>query len=181
MAKRKAAPQPIVVDTNVLIAANGAEPEWEPIAAACADRLASVMNERVLCVDQGGLILEEYGHRLPSRSRSGYGDMFFLWLARQQYNPRHCTQVTLTPREGSRTEFAEFPQLPEELASIIDPSDRKFIAVANAHPDKPPILEATDSKWIGWRDGLAAAGITVELVDEEFLQPYYDRKMGGGQ
>ena len=78
-----------------------------------------------------------------------------------------------------RTHFAEFPALAPECPAI-DPADRKFIAVANAHPDKPPIVQATDSKWIGWREFLVKAGVTVEFIDEPFLQTQYRQKMAGG-
>lgn len=173
--KKKKARTPIVVDTNVLIAANGSDAEWKPIASRCADRLREVMDGSIVCTDSLGLILAEYGNKLPSRSRTGFGDMFFLWLARNRSNGEFCQTVPITPNE---TGFNEFPDLADELAAIIDPSDRKFIAVAHAHPEKPPILEATDSKWIGWKDGLASACITIDFVDEEFLRPYYERKMG---
>lgn len=170
--------KPIVVDTNVLIAANGADAEWKPIASACANRLQSVMDCGVVCVDHSGLILSEYGNKLPSRSRSGFGDMFYLWLAKHRANPSLCEHVTITQLVPPQDGFAEFPKLTKQLAAKIDPSDRKFIAVAHAHPEKPPIVQATDSKWIGWKQGLAATGITIEFVDEAFLQPYYDKKMG---
>lgn len=180
MARRKRAARqsrpPIVVDTNVLIAANGFDPEWKPIASLCADRLQSIMASNVVCSDTLGLILAEYGNKLPSRSRMGFGDMFFLWLARNRFNARCSHTVKITRHETSG--FHEFPKLAKDLAASIDPSDRKFIAVANAHPEKPPILEATDSKWIGWKNGLAEAGITIDFVDEAFLRAIYQRKMG---
>ncbi len=167
--------EPIVVDTNVLIAANGTDAEWKPIAANCADRLQAVMKDNIVCTDSLGLILGEYGRKLPSLSRSGFGDMFYLWLAKHRFNAKHCQAVELTPNESG---FEQFPDVTEDIVSIIDPSDRKFIAVAYAHPKKPPILQATDSKWIGWKDGLAMAGITIDFVDEAFLRPYYEKKMG---
>ncbi len=167
---------PIVVDTNVLIAANALDPEWKPIASLCANRLQSVMDSNVVCSDTLGLILAEYANNLPSRSRSGFGDMFFLWLARNRFNALYSHAVKITPADVSG--FHEFPEVSEELAASIDPSDRKFVAVANAHPQKPPILEATDSKWIGWKGGLAEVGITIDFVDEEFLRPIYERKIG---
>lgn len=178
MAARKQAVadrKPIVVDTNVLIAANGTDPEWRPVASKCANRLQEIIDGNTVCADSLGLILAEYGRNLPSKSRSGFGDMFYLRLASNRFNPAYCHTVAITPRGDG---FEEFPVLAEELAAIVDPSDRKFIAVAHAHPQKPPILQATDSKWIGWTKGLAAAGIAIDFVDEEFLRPYYDRKMG---
>lgn len=45
-----------------------------------------------------------------------------------------------------------------------DPSDRKFLAVAAAHPDRPPVLQALDSKWWGWRAALAPSDVTIHFV-----------------
>ena len=168
---------PVVVDTNVMRAANGQDPEWKPISSACANRLAKIMNAGRICVDTKYLIVKEYGGKL-STSGSGSGDKFFKWLTQNLKNPKNCEQVAITSLNADHTEFAGFPNLKQDLAALIDPSDRKFIAVAHAHPQKPPILQATDSKWIGWKDGLAAAGITVEFIDEAFLRPFYKRKMG---
>jgi hypothetical protein len=167
--------KPIVVDTNVLIAANGTNSEWKPIASRCANRLKAVMDGNTVCTDSSGLILAEYGNKLPSQSRSGFGDMFYLWLARNRFNTEYCQEIAITAKDAG---FEEFPDLSQEIAAIIDPSDRKFIAVAHAHRGKPPILQATDSKWIGWKNALAAVGITIDFVDETFLLPFYQRKMG---
>jgi hypothetical protein len=75
---------------------------------------------------------------------------------------------------GSVLESAEDPECP-----AVDPSDAKFIAVANAHPDKPPIVQGTDSKWIGWRIYLERVGIQVDFIDEPYLRGVYAQKMGG--
>src|ERR1017187_3967651 len=114
--------KPIVVDTNVLIAANGADEEWKPIASACANRLQSVMDGEVVCVDSSGLILREYGNKLPSRSRRGFGDMFYLWLAKHRANPALCEHVPITQLAPPGGGFAEFPALTEQLAAKIDRS-----------------------------------------------------------
>ena len=45
-----------------------------------------------------------------------------------------------------------------------DKSDQKFIAVAHAHPDKPVILQSSDSKWWGWKDALSEVGIDVQFL-----------------
>lgn len=168
---------PLVIDTNVLIAANGAHPASLPVAARCAARLLRAQQQEAICLDTGQRILAEYRRHLPT-GRRGAGDIFYLWLAQRVANPLYCHQVPLSPAPGSQTDFAEFPPLPADLAGSIDPSDRKFIAVAHAHPAKPPILEATDSKWLGWESGLAAAGLRIEFIDREFLRPTYEKKMG---
>lgn len=167
---------PVVVDTNVLLAANGHDPEWKKISSVCANRLTAIKNGGKICVDSHYLIVGEYGNKL-STSRQSPGDMFFLWVAQNLKNSKFCEQVDIEP-DHAKTSFGKFPKLACELAARIDPSDRKFIAVAHAHPQKPQILQATDSKWIGWKKGLAAAGIQVDFVDEKFLHAYYVKKMG---
>ena len=176
--RNSGARQPVVVDTNVMLAANGADKEWLPIRAACAERLSAIKSGSRVCVDSLYLILGEYGHKLPSRSRSGDGDMFYLWVAQNLKNPELCEQVQITPLNADRTQFEEFPAIDPTVLALVDHSDKKFISVAHAHTAKPPIVEATDSKWIGWRDGLAAVGLTVEFIDEQFLRAIYIRKMG---
>jgi hypothetical protein len=64
------------------------------------------------------------------------------------------------------------------LRANFDNSDRKFVAVANAHPDKPEILQATDSKWWGWKDALAKVGITVSFMCPEYVRIKYEEKIG---
>ena len=173
-------PKTIVVDTNVLIAANGSDKEWIQIALKCAQRLKQVQDGETICIDSSRLILREYSRHLPG-ARKGFGDMFFLWLVQNQMNATHCLQVTVNPTNQESTEFAEFPNLGAELTPLIDPSDRKFIAVSHAAPNETPILQATDSKWWGWKAGLAEAGIPVEFIDDEFLRPIYEKKMGKGE
>lgn len=166
----------IVIDTNVLVAANHGDPAWLTITAQCAQRLHRAMQSEVICLDDGQRILDEYRRHLPT-SRRGPGDIFFLWLAQRLFHPASCEQVAITPTQATGDDFEEMPALDPATAAAIDPSDRKFLAVANAHPAKPPILEATDSKWIGWRDALAAQGLHIEFIDEDFLRAIYQHKM----
>ena len=56
------------------------------------------------------------------------------------------------------------------------PSDRKFFAASNAHPGKPPILEAADSKWLGWEEQLEQHGIKVEVLCRAELEAIRKRK-----
>ena len=50
------------------------------------------------------------------------------------------------------------------------PDDRKFIAVAVAHPEKPPILQAVDSQWWDFRDAFRQNGVTVAFICEDDIQ-----------
>ncbi|MGM8715131.1 hypothetical protein [Enterobacter hormaechei] len=70
----------------------------------------------------------------------------------------------------------EFPE--HQGLENFDISDRKFVAVSNAHPKKPCIYQAVDSKWWGWKNALAEVGIEVHFMDENYIQAIYQRKMG---
>ena len=55
---------PVVVDTNVGIAANGDEGAGLQCQLACVDRLEHAIENGVVAVDDGGRIFEEYpAHR----------------------------------------------------------------------------------------------------------------------
>ena len=83
--------------------------------------------------------------------------------------------VTITPLDQEQTQFAEFPP-DAALEAAFDPADRKFVAAANAHPEKPPILESADSKWLGWEPALAAHGIRLEVLCRCELEAIRKRK-----
>lgn len=58
----------------------------------------------------------------------------------------------------------------DELRSVVhDDDDRKFVAVALTFSTPPPIVNATDSDWVGWKDALRKRGIEViQLCPELF-------------
>ena len=58
-----------------------------------------------------------------------------------------------------------------------DLSDRKFIALANMHVEKPPIVEGTDGKWWGYVEAFGRYGITIQFLDEEYAQMMYRKKV----
>lgn len=80
--------------------------------------------------------------------------------------------VSITPVNGSDNEFEEFPDDP--ALNDFDPADRKFIAVACAHLEKPPILQAVDSKWLDFRDAFRQNGVTVTFICEEDIQRLHE-------
>jgi hypothetical protein len=67
-----------------------------------------------------------------------------------------------------------FPDDPD-LAQF-DPSDRKFVAVAAAHPERPPILQAADSKWLAWEKPLRRHDITVEFLCPDDIERFQANK-----
>lgn len=151
----------VVVDTNVVLVANGQHPDVSPACAAtCAQKLQAVMKNGKLALDDGFRILQEYQKKTTPKAGNRPGDAFVKWALQNNANPRRVDRVELQDH-ATRT-FASFPDDPG-LANF-DPPDRKFVAVAGAHPEKPPILQAADSKWLGWAGALACHGITVEFL-----------------
>jgi hypothetical protein len=161
-------PELCVVDTNVPRVANlEATPDptsdvLDTCILACVKAIKHVKNERALVIDAGDEIFTEYRNNLSLKGQPGVGDIFMKWVHDSRWKLPDSNRVTIT-KDGET--FAEFPQNP--ALNNFDPSDRKFVAVANAHPCKPPILEAVDSDFFAYKDALAQSGITVQFVSDE--------------
>ena len=157
----------VVVDTNVVVVANGrSEQASADCVEICGERLEEIMHGEVkLVLDNRWIILGEYMQNLRS-SGVDVGDRFLGWILVNK--DERCDLVSITPVNGSENEFEEFP---DDLAlDNFDPDDRKFIAVAVSHPEKPPILQAVDSQWWDFRNTFRRNGIIVEFICEEDIQ-----------
>lgn len=153
---------PAVVDSNVPIVANRKCGEPPECAAACAHALHEIIRKGLLVIDAGHLIFDEYRRHLSFAGQPGAGDIFFKWLSDNRYKPNRVAQVALTEDPERPGEFAAFPADPELAA--FDRSDRKFVAVVLTHPERPPLLNATDSDWWTHRDALRPHGVTIRFV-----------------
>ncbi|MCZ2114538.1 MAG: PIN domain-containing protein [Anaerolineae bacterium] len=157
----------VVVDTNVLIAANGGhERASAACRLSCIESLEKARKGRVL-IDDGQRILGEYKDYCSFAGEPGGGDAFFKWLWDNQVNPKHCRQVSITSMRNSETDFEEYPEDPE-LAGF-DPSDRKFIAVACGSGADPDVLQATDSKWWPLRNAFQRNGVRIRFLCPELM------------
>lgn len=161
-----------VIDTNVLLVANGQHADVSlDCVAECVRRLQDMQRSGITVVDDGYRILGEYHHKTQLSPPKGVGDVFLKWLLRQSGTPR-VELVSLT--ESSATSFAEFPD--PVLEPLFDAPDRKFAAVAHAHPEKPPIWQAADCKWLDWWPALNAKGVSVEFLCPSDACAFYRRK-----
>jgi hypothetical protein len=150
-----------VIDTNVLLVANEQHADVSTdCVTTCVQRLQTIRQAGLVVIDDGFRILGEYQQKTSITPPKGVGDVFLKWLLREAGNAARVAQVALT--ETAADCFAEFPD--SALESQFDAPDRKFAAVAHAHPDKPPIWQATDCKWLDWRGALRAKGVTVEFL-----------------
>jgi len=162
-----------VIDTNVLLVANGSHAGASPgCREECVKRLLAQQQEGVTVIDDGYRILQEYQHKTHPNQPKGVGDAFLKWLLQNQGNTARVHRVTIT--EVVQDMYAEFPDA--VLQPQFDASDRKFAAVANAHPSKPPIWQAADSKWLGWEPALKKQGIQVDFLCPEEVQKVYRKK-----
>ncbi len=171
-------PPKCLVDTNVPKTANlsitvaDVPVELIECVLTCVEAVEYVQTKGRLVLDGGDEIYDEYRGQLEMSGEPGPGDKFMLWVHNHRYESAVVDRVAVT-RDGDA--YQEFPN--HDGLSNFDPSDRKFVAVANAHPEKPPILQATDSKWWGWKDALAEVGITVRFLCPDYVQAKYEKKM----
>lgn len=156
-----------IVDTNVLIVANGRDcPQASPeCIVTCAQHLQQIQQHEVLVLDDAWHIICEYTNKVSSSGQPGPGDAFLKWVLTNQANLQRIEKVSITLIGND--EFAEFPNTPA-LANF-DRSDRKFVAVALTHPQKPPISNAVDSDWRDFYSALTQVGVTVEFLCPELL------------
>ncbi|RJR40670.1 MAG: hypothetical protein C4576_20015 [Desulfobacteraceae bacterium] len=172
-------PQQCLVDTNVPKTANLAlDPdkipqELEGCVLACVEAVEHVVKKGCLVMDYGDEIFYEYRQNLSMKGQPGVGDRFMKWVHDHRWKLPDVDRVRITRNGDSYNEFPNHAGLIQ-----FDNSDRKFVAVANAHPNKPPILQATDSKWWGWKDALAEVGITVHFLCPDYVKTKYAEKMG---
>lgn len=157
-----------VVDTNVAIVANcKSDHVSNECEGRCIERLSHIQANGIVVVDQTGLILEEYRRHLNPKGQPGVGDAFYKHVFQNLANPDRCDWVIVTPLNGSRTRFAEFPNDPD--LNGFDFDDRKFVAVAVASVHDPVIQNATDSDWLDHEIALKRHGINVEFLCQGLL------------
>ncbi len=176
-------PKKVIVDTNVPWTANkavstevldGIQDEARiDCIQKCIEAIEMVIAGKRPVIDDGGEIFEEYSHGLSFSGQPGVGDKFFKWMHDNQWNE---TKVDRIPIPRSNGEYKHFPK--HAGLKNFDPHDRKFVAVANAHPEKPPILQAVDFKWWGFKNTLKKLGITVCFLAPEYARSMYEKNFG---
>jgi len=172
-------PKKCLVDTNVPKTANLAtQPDpgsdvSDDCVLACIEAVEHVIRKRGLIIDAGDEICAEYRQQLSMKGQPGVGDRFMKWVHDHRWSLHDSQRVTITRNRDSYDEFPVHRDLND-----FDRSDRKIVAVAHAHAEKPPILQATDSKWWGWKDALAEVGIAVQFLCQEYVETKYGEKMG---
>lgn len=172
-------PKKLVVDTNVPMTANLAtKPDVnsdipDMCIRECIHAVNQITKNGGLVLDESGDIFSEYMANLSLGNQKHVGNAFLKWVHDNQWNTQKVDRVKITRNGNTYDEFPDHKGLAQ-----FDISDRKFVAVANAHPAKPHILQATDSKWWGWKDALADVGIIVHFLAPDYIKAKYAEKMG---
>jgi hypothetical protein len=162
----------VVVDTNVVLVANRQHSDVSRACVAeCAKRLQAIMHGGKLVLDDGWQIIGEYQNKTKHRTDKESGDVFIKWALQNRAKASCVDRVSL--QEHAVRGFESFPD--DADLENFDPSDRKFVAVACAHPSKPAILQATDSKWLNWEEPLKRCGITAEFICPDDIARFHDR------
>lgn len=164
-----------VVDTNVILVANGQHQDISPECVKnCALALEGIMKKGRLALDDNFRILLEYQNKTQPKKGNRPGDAFVKWALNNRCNAKYVDQVFLL--EHDERGFESFPD-DLDLANF-DAPDRKFVAVSGAHPEKPPIAQAADSKWLDWAPALQQHGIEVNFLCQADIQRFHENKFG---
>lgn len=162
-----------IVDTNVPVVANGRSAHASvECMVACTRQLQQITQQGKLVLDDQWRILKEYLRHLSSSGQPGVGDAFLKWTLNNIANPTRVEVVFITPCNPDDLDGTDFQEFPDDPAlAKFDPADRKFVAVAVAHPQHPRVLNATDPDWRQFRDALRAHGVEVEFLCDEAIHP----------
>jgi hypothetical protein len=151
----------IIVDTNVLCVAEGLHPEAsDECAVACLAIANQISAGLTIAVDDDDLILSEYLGALKDARTAGTGAKLAAYLFQRRFHTGVCRRVQITPTDVPEASFEEVP----EALRDFDSDDHKFIAVAAAEGNRPPILTAVDREWWDRRDEFAQHGIDVQFL-----------------
>lgn len=144
-----------VVDTNVLIAANGRNTHADlGTIANCSVVLADIQRGAHLLLDDAhDLILREYKNYCHFSGQPGVADRFFLWYIRARFTPTSVARISLSDPNDVAVD------LPAELHAF-DKSDHKWVAVY-LRGEGDVIYNAMDSDWEEHAGPMRAAGINV--------------------
>ncbi len=174
MAKNK---KKYIVDTNVLCMARERYDEMTPSEAKCAMACINFITEFMkndyrLVLDKDREILGEYERNINTKGQPTLATIFMKWIY-EYISKAEVNDIYVDLLKREQDDYETFP-INKRLREF-DNSDKKFVALANAHPENPPIVQGTDCKWWGFRDVLAECGIQVDFLCEEYIIEMYKR------
>lgn len=160
----------VIVDTNVPLVANQRHAKVSPkCVMECINLIGSITRQqnKILVLDDVWHIVGEYKKKLNEQGQPGVGDGFLKWVLTNYFNSQRCEQVSIQ-HDKVENRYSPFPGDDPDMANF-DLSDRKFVAVALAHPEHPPIYNATDTDWFDHQTPLAKHGVRVEFLCPDMM------------
>ncbi|MCT1545380.1 MULTISPECIES: hypothetical protein [Kocuria] len=161
-----------VIDTNVPLVVKFRADSPGELVDACEDIIMKIMTEELPVVtDLAGEIIEEYFHKM-SHAENSLADLFakyvhdFRWQWGEKYMP------DIEPDGVAENSYGVLGG--DDVQ--IDPSDRKFVAVAKV--SGASIVQARDTKWLDWKEILTRHNVKVEYAHEQSLRTMYKEKFG---
>lgn len=168
-----------IIDTNVINTANGqADHMSSDCEEACIDFLIEFMEKGVLVVDDKrngeSEIINEYERQISYNEDDIIGNRFVKWISWNERDPDHIERIPITPSNHCEVWYKEITK--GIGLENFDRSDRKFVAVAFAHPEHPAIVNATDTDWLEVMEILSSQGIEViNLCSNEIERIHRER------
>lgn len=167
----------IIMDTNV--AAKAATPIKEckeeelDLQQECMAFIKRFVDnpDSKLVLDADYEISKEYRNRISMNTT--VGKIFWRWF--NLYLKRIAAVDFVKLEKDTAGNHMMFPM--EKRTKEFDSSDRKFIALARTHFEHPPIIEAADAKWLGYKDVFEEYGVHIEFLDMEYAEMMYARKI----
>ena len=160
----------IIIDTNVPLKAANTHPKDDidrNCSQSCFSFISTLMKskDKIIVLDSGREIVKEYEKNIDIHSERSVASEFLMWIYRNNLNGKICLQeITKT---GENT-YAEFPESPKLIG--FDRSDRKFVALAKAHPSNPNIYNGSDTDWWDYREAQEEEGIHIVFLSEEYMK-----------
>jgi hypothetical protein len=150
-----------VIDTNVLVVANGKAAQVGPqTKLKTIQALQKFMVDGIAIVDDGGDIRSEYLKHCNAEGQPPLGNIFFREIMINQFASR---VISIKAPKNNSGEYINFPNVPE--LNGFDRDDRKFAVVAKL--SNSPVLNAVDTDWIHFLNPLKSNGIKVMFTAGE--------------
>lgn len=168
-----------IIDANVILLAGTSVKDVPREQLICAKKCLEFVKkfmehpEASLVLDAEGRILREYRRAYTLSNSPNMATVFSIWV--HQHMPKNAEDF-VSLKEIREHEFENYPE--SEKLKKFDPPDRKYIALAYNHKERPPIVEASDSKWWGIREDLENNGIKILFIDEAYIKEKYMQKIG---
>ena len=159
----------VIVDTNVPLKAANIYPQDEidrKCSQSCLKFIKTLMeSDDIVVLDFGREILREYSKKIDIHVADNVASQFLMWIYHNLMTDK-VAQYRIT-KSGNNT-YAEFPSSPD--LEGFDYSDRKFVALANAHPAHPFIYNGSDTDWWDFKEALEREGIHIIFLSEEYMR-----------